>query len=172
MPGGGAGEFDFAFIDALAGRDVEGVLVEVAVVDAAVLVAGFGEDELDAAGLVEDLETGFGADEEVTTGGGKLTVEGAAAIGGGALGVEVGLFVDGVSGLEGVGVNEGAVEMADEELGLVGAEADAIGAIEGEFAGAGSAGIHPDDLLVFGTGEVDIMIVADDDIIWRRRFRR
>lgn len=93
LPGGRAGEFDLAFVDAVAGGDVEGVFVEVAVVDAAVFIAGFWEDELDAAGLVEDLEACFGSDEEVAIGGGELAVEGAAAIGGGALGVEVGLFV-------------------------------------------------------------------------------
>ena len=126
LPGGGTGELDLAFVDAVAGGDVEGFLVEVAVVDTAISVGGFGEDELDAAGLVEDLEAGFGADEEVAGGGGALTVEGTAAIGGGALGVEVGLAVYGFARMKGVGMDEGTVEMADEELGLIGAEADAV----------------------------------------------
>ena len=77
----------------MTGGDVEGVAVEAAVVDTAVMEVRFGEDELDASGLIEDLETGFGADEEVSIGGDTLAVEGADLVRGGALGVEVGLLV-------------------------------------------------------------------------------
>lgn len=145
----------------MAGGDVEGVLVEGTVVDAAILIGGAGEDELDATGLVEDLESGFGADEEVTVGGGALAVEGVAARVGGALGVEVGLFVgEGSVLLNGVGVDEGAVELADEEEGLVGAHADAVEAFE-IIDAAGLFGFEVDvpDFSFGGVGEVEVTAV-------------
>mgnify|MGYP007101532562 CR=1 FL=1 len=164
MPGGGAGEFDFAFVDAVAGGDVEGVLVEVAVVDATVFVGGFGENELDATGLVENLEAGFGADEEMAGGGGELAVEGTAAIGGGTLGVEVGLGVEGDISAEGVRMDEGAIEVADEELRLIGAEADAVAAFERYFL-RGSKSVGTGDGAVLGAGEVDCAIISDHDVV-------
>lgn len=46
--------------------DVERVFVHSAVVDAAILIGRAGEHELKTARLVEDLETGFGSDQEVS----------------------------------------------------------------------------------------------------------
>lgn len=95
LPGGGAGEFDLAFVDAVTGRDVEGVLMEVAVVDATIGVGGLWEGELEAAELVEDLEASGSADEEVARGGGALAIEGVVTPGAGWLALEVRLAVSG-----------------------------------------------------------------------------
>ena len=166
MPGGGAGELDLAFVDAVPGGDVERVPVEAAIVDAAIMEVRARQDELDSARLVEDLEPGFSADEEVAGGGGTLAIEGARAIGGGALGVEVGLLVGGLTAAdEAEGVREGAIEVADDELGLVGAEAYAVGAFEGVDFEVPAVRMEMVDEIFSRVGVVDLICVGDDDVV-------
>lgn len=78
-------------------------------------------------------------------------------------------------------MDEGAIEVADEELGLVGAEADAVGAFEGvgclmarAIRNTESDTVHCSeshrggqvlDVVIFGTGVVDVFGVADDDVV-------
>lgn len=166
MPGGGSGELDLAFVDTVPGGDVEGVPVEAAIVDAAIMEVRAREDELDPTGLVEDLEACFGADEEVSIGGDALTIEGADFAGGGSLGVEVGLLVGGLTAADDAeGVGEWAIEVADDELGLVGAEADAVGAFEGVDFEVPTVRVEMVDEIFSRVGIVDLICVGDDDVV-------
>ena len=99
LPGRGSGELDLAFVDAVPGSDVEGVFVKVAVVDATVFETWFWKNQLHPPGLIKDLESGFGANEEMAGSSGALAVEGAALVGGRAVRVEKGLFIDWICSL-------------------------------------------------------------------------
>ena len=54
-------------------------------------------------------------------------------------------------------MGEGAVEVADDQLSLVCAHADAVGAFEGVFFDGGATGVDLNNLVVFGAGEVDVV---------------
>ena len=68
-------QLDLSFIDPVAGRDVEDIAVERAVVHATVFISRTREDKLDAARLIEDLKPSLGADEEVPTRGCALAIK-------------------------------------------------------------------------------------------------
>lgn len=118
-------EAGFAFEDGVSSGDVEGVEFGAgeAEVGGGAVAVGEGEDEVDAAGLVEDLDAHGGGDEEPAIAGGFEAI-GAAAwvwICGWEVEVVVGLdvFQQSIGFPEG-GPDVAAVGVGDVEAGLVG----------------------------------------------------
>lgn len=171
MPGVEAFEAGFAFEDGVSGGDVEGVEFGAgeAEVGGDAVAVGEGEDEVDAAGLVEDLDAHGGGDEEPAIAGGFEAI-GAAAwvwICGWEVEVVVGLdvFQQSIGFPEG-GPDVAAVGVGDVEAGLVGCQGDAVDAVAAVGAELffRTGGDDPDGAGV-GFGGVDGAVVCDDEVI-------
>lgn len=168
---GGAGELEFAFVDFIGDGNVEGLAVGAAegdVVGAVADGAGGGENEFAAAFLVKELHSVLSSTEEFAGGGAGHAVEAAFGHVVGKMSMEVGLLVfKATIGVDGVVVDHVAGEVGHVEAGVIGAESDAVWALEVGVSGFAVAGDEVDvpDFVAAGVGVIEVAMLGDDEVV-------
>lgn len=166
MPSWGSSEFDFAFVNAFLGGDVEQILVEVAVIDSSVFISGLRQHELDAPWLVKDLETCLSAYQEMPISGAALSIECAVFVSRCALSVEVGLAVGHTSISKDLkGVRKGIIKLANNELSLICAQADPIGMIKAKLVLGFPIKRELVNHAIRGARKEHMALVRDDNVV-------